>query len=1176
MNIRSRLRLSFIFTLAAAISVAAILLVANHLADQERTQIENVQAIQENLYSLDHLTLEYLMSPELRVAAQWKAGQDELGKHLLLLAPATPEGKAIGELLRQNNDRSRMLYDQLVALGPEAERSSGGKILSGQLQLKIQSMVSGALQMEMSMRQKVAATRNLLSVLLAVLMAALVAVVAGGSLLFSKSILKPLNALRKGMDVIGAGNLEYRVDLTMQDEIGDLARSFDHMVKNLRQAGQELRSASLYARSLIEASLDPLVTISLEGKITDVNKASEEVTGWSRSELVGTDFSDYFTEPDKAREGYQQVFVDGTVTDYPLVIRHRDGHVTDVLYNASVYRNEAGEVLGVFAAARDITERKEIEQKLRDSDERLQLTLEAARIGIWDWDIKKDQYYASPVYYTMLGYEAKAGLADRNEWLDRVHPEDRNLVREQFQNVLSRRTEHYSYEARFLHADGSYRWQQALGYGVEVDADGKVGRMLGIRLDINDRKQAELRLLKSEQEFRTLAENSPDVIVRYDRQGRRIYVNPAFESVNHLSAREVYGKNPIELSTELKPKADVFTEQLMAAMASGTPVKVDLAWIKDGKLVCWFVRVVPEFDADGKVVSAITIWSDISERKQAEDELREKENYSQSLLRLSRGMERSQTYAEVLNAAQEEIKEIIGYQSLWVYLLSDDKQYLKATVAGGEVSDTVMSDEGTATLTIKGDRMLEEIAASKEIVLVEDARADDRVNKEIVARLGMRTILNIPIMLFDRHLGCVGMGTFGDEGVRVPSPAERKYLISMASHMAVALDRVHLLAERRKTEIELRESEDKFKYVFDHSPVGKTLTLPSGLLEVNHAFCEILGYSEKELGYTRWQDITYPDDIELTQRAIDQLLSEKQNSVRFVKRYLHKNGSVVWVDVVTSLRRDAEKKPLYFLTSIIDITERKRAEEELRSSHEHLEALVRERTGKLEDANKELESFSYSVSHDLRTPLRAIDGFCHILMDDYSEKLDDEGKRLLNVVRDNTQKMGQLIDDILAFSRTGRVGFSFSEIDMEGLARAVVEELKPSGGNLHVEIETIPPSVGDHAMMHQVFVNLLSNAIKFSRRKENAIIKVGGSIQGNEAVYFVKDNGAGFDMKYVDKLFGVFQRLHAVNDFEGTGIGLAIVKRIITRHGGRVWAEGQVNEGATIYFALPTKETNNE
>ena len=144
------------------------------------------------------------------------------------------------------------------------------------------------------------------------------------------------------------------------------------------------------------------------------------------------------------------------------------------------------------------------------------------------------------------------------------------------------------------------------------------------------------------------------------------------------------------------------------------------------------------------------------------------------------------------------------------------------------------------------------------------------------------------------------------------------------------------------------------------------------------------------------------------------------------------------------------------------------------------------------------------------------------------------------------------------------------------MARAVVEEINLTGGNQKVEIAALPTSSGDRAMMRQVFVNLLSNAIKFSCRKENPVIKVGGSIQGNEAVYFVRDNGVGFDMKYVDKLFGVFQRLHAVNDFEGTGIGLAIVKRIITRHGGRVWAEGQVNEGATIYFALPIKEKNHE
>ncbi|MGA8148340.1 MAG: ATP-binding protein [Gallionellaceae bacterium] len=241
---------------------------------------------------------------------------------------------------------------------------------------------------------------------------------------------------------------------------------------------------------------------------------------------------------------------------------------------------------------------------------------------------------------------------------------------------------------------------------------------------------------------------------------------------------------------------------------------------------------------------------------------------------------------------------------------------------------------------------------------------------------------------------------------------------------------------------------------------------------------------------------------------------------------------------------------------------------------EQVEEELRKNSAQIEDANKELEAFSYSVSHDLRTPLRAIDGFSRILLDDYTDKLDDEGKRLLNVVRDNTSRMGQLIDDILKFSRAGRVEITFSEIDMEQLAHTVFEELQPSvaGGNLQLEIEPIPPARGDRAMMHQVFVNLLSNAIKFSRSRETARIKVGGSIEGDEAVYYVKDNGVGFDMQYVDKLFGVFQRLHGVTEFEGTGIGLAIVKRIITRHGGRVWAEGKVNEGATIYFALPAKE----
>lgn len=255
--------------------------------------------------------------------------------------------------------------------------------------------------------------------------------------------------------------------------------------------------------------------------------------------------------------------------------------------------------------------------------------------------------------------------------------------------------------------------------------------------------------------------------------------------------------------------------------------------------------------------------------------------------------------------------------------------------------------------------------------------------------------------------------------------------------------------------------------------------------------------------------------------------------------------------------------------SMMTVLERRAAE--IGQLNADLEQRVAKRTAELESANRELEAFSYSVSHDLRTPLRAIDGFAHIVLEEYSGKLDDEGKRLLNVMRRNTVRMGQLIDDMLKFSRTGRVEIIFSEIDMGKMAREVFEELQPAaaGGKLKLEIENLPHAMGDRAMIRQVFVNLLTNAIKFSSKKDAPMIRVGAAITDDGVIYHVKDNGAGFDMQYADKLFGVFQRLHTLEEFEGTGIGLAIVKRIISRHGGRVWAESRINEGATIYFTLP-------
>ena len=244
---------------------------------------------------------------------------------------------------------------------------------------------------------------------------------------------------------------------------------------------------------------------------------------------------------------------------------------------------------------------------------------------------------------------------------------------------------------------------------------------------------------------------------------------------------------------------------------------------------------------------------------------------------------------------------------------------------------------------------------------------------------------------------------------------------------------------------------------------------------------------------------------------------------------------------------------------------------EIQRLNSELEERVRERTAELEITVKELAAFTYSISDDMRAPLRAIDGFSRVLMEEYPEKLDNEGKRLLNVIRGNATQLAQLIDGLLMFSHTGREPLDQTDVNMEEVARSAFEQVRSSEGRRQAtfEVHELPSAFGDRGMIHQVLVRLLSNALKFTRPKEKPYIEVGckGPV-GSQNVYYVRDNGVGFDMQYADKLFGVFQRLHSMDEFEGTGVGLALVQRIVSRHGGRVWAEGTVNAGATFYFTL--------
>lgn len=375
------------------------------------------------------------------------------------------------------------------------------------------------------------------------------------------------------------------------------------------------------------------------------------------------------------------------------------------------------------------------------------------------------------------------------------------------------------------------------------------------------------------------------------------------------------------------------------------------------------------------------------------------------------------------------------------------------------------------------------------------------------------------------------------------------------------------ITQQKHAEEQLRESEKRFRGLFDQAPFPMWVYDLDTLefLQVNETAVKTYGYSKEQFLSMRISDIRPREDLP---KLLESVKERRQRPVgTAVWQHRLRDGKLVQVEITSHLMnyegRQAE------LVVAKDITERLRAEEEIRK----LNAELRNSIVQLETTNKELESFSYSVSHDLRAPLRALNGYSEMIREDYDSVLDDEGKRLLGNIQHNARKMGMLIDDLLAFSRLGRKEVQKTRVNMRGIVDAVLTEVAaPERAKIH--IGSLPDACADHSLVHQVWVNLISNALKYAAKKPHPEIEIGSDGAAGETVYYVRDNGAGFDMKYAGKLFGVFQRLHNPNEFEGTGIGLAIVQRIVIKHGGRVWAEGKVDEGATFYFSLPDTKTN--
>jgi PAS domain S-box-containing protein len=873
MSIRTKLLINVLLLLCSLMIVGLVLnIVRDKVMDSVATGALADQLVI-GVSDMNTITYDYLMKPGKRARQQWEMKHASLEDLIKGARFAGEKESTILTRLIKNHEETALFFRKLVENSEKKKHSSASlRALLDEdnernvTQLMARSQIMAGDAYSLSRESDASIQKALTWSVWVITVTLLIMIVIAGAISYflSRSITASIKTLKNGTEIIARGDLEYRVPVKGRDEIASLSESFNEMAGRLKDANASLRAemeekekarealriAGLYTRNLIEVSLDSLVTISAAGKVMDVNKAAEDVTGVPRENLIGSDFSDYFTEPDKAREGYSRVFSVGFIKDYPLAIRHTSGRITEVLYNAATYKNDKGEVQGVFAAARDVTAlraaqkalrksydelEKRVEERtaeLRESEERLTHALEAGELGIWGLDTKTGRAWRSLRHDHIFGYETLLPEWTYQMFLEHVLTSDRKEVDEKFGHAISMGAE-WNFECRIRRADGAVRWIWAQGMPRRNERN-EVVSMVGLVRDITTRKQVEAEM----ERLATFPRLNPNPILETDIAGNIQFVNPAAE------------------------------------------------------------RLFP----------------DIRER---------------------------------------------GLAHPWL--------------------------SGWETL--------------------------------------VRT--------------CREVGT--ECSVREVTVQGRWYL----------------------------------------------------------------------------------------------------QSINFV--------------------REAERIRIYGL----DITERRAAEMELK-----------ERTVQLEAANKELEGFSYSVSHDLRAPLRAIDGFSLRLIRDFGDKLEEDGVRKLHAISRNAQQMGQLIDDLLSFSRLSRKEMHMSRVNMEAVARDVWNETKELNPDreLDFKIVNMIPAFGDASLIRQVVVNLLSNAVKFTRDRKPAVIEIGSRNEGSEITYYVKDNGAGFDMRYSDKLFGVFERLHRPDEFEGTGVGLAIVQRIIHRHDGRVWAEGKVDGGATFYFTIAGKE----
>jgi PAS domain S-box-containing protein len=853
---------------------------------------------------------------------------------------------------------------------------------------------------------------------------------------------------------------------------------------------------------------------------------------------------------------------------YELTYIRKDGSRFPAIVSVTALRDDQGAIIGYLLIGTDNSARKQAEEALVKAGALQSAIFNSANFSSIATDAKGVIQIFNVGAERMLGYPAyevmnkitPAEISDPQEVIARAEAlslEYGTLIMPGFEALVFKASRGIEdiYEITYIRKDGSRFPAVVSVTALRDERNGIIGYLL-IGTDNSARKRAEAALLKAgalqnaifnSANFSSIATDAKGVIQIFNVGAERMLGYAAADVMNKITPADISDPQEViarakVLSVELATPITPGFEALVFKASRGIEDIYELTYIrKDGSRFPAIVSVTALRDDQGAIIGYLLIGTDNSARKRAEEAL-VKAGALQNAIFNSANFSSIATDAKgVIQIFNVGAERMLGYAAADVMNkitpaeISDPQELIaRAKTLSAELATTIAP--GFEALVFKASRGIEDIY---ELTYI---RKDGSRLPAVVSVTALR----------DAQKAIIG------------------YLLIGTDNTA----RQVVEGERMKLDQRLRDQQFYTRSLIESNVDALMTTDLQGIItDINKQMEALTGCTRDELIGAPFKGcFTDPERAEAGLRLM--LSGTKVSDYELTARARDGKETVVSYNATTFHDRDRRLQGVF--AAARDITERRKAEETIRQLNADLEQRVNERTVQLKAANLELEAFSYSVSHDLRTPLRAIDGYSQVVLDKFGPQLPDDGRRYLQTIRAGAQKMGALIDDLLTFARLNRQELTKRLFDTGLLVRSALEELGSPWPDRRVEVRVgvLSASCGDPALLKQVWLNLLSNALKYTHKREVAVIEIGCTQTNGAETFFVRDNGTGFDMRYADKLFGVFQRFHRAEDYEGTGVGLAIVQRIIHRHGGRVWAEAAVDRGATFYFTLEKETTS--